>query len=179
MVQGKKIESVTIEELFTSCTDGSIPVLIDVKHDALTWEDEQYEQEDGHLRLINSPTSVRYEGHKYLPSFFSFTIPQEDGQKVGKTSVVISAIDQRVVQLIRSIKTKPRMTIVALFAKPTETSFAFSKVFHYEFEASNASWDDSTAKWDLVFDPITQMNVPKDLGTKTRCPGIIKESVTS
>lgn len=175
MAQGKKIESVTIEELFASGTDGSIPVLIDVTHDALVWDDDQYEQENGHLRLINSPTAVRYDGHKYLPSYFSFTLPQEDGQKIGKTSVVISAIDQRVVQLIRSIKTKPRMSIVAFFAKPTETSFAFSKVYHYKFEASNASWDDSTAKWDLVFDPITQMNVPKDLGTRTRCPGIIQE----
>lgn len=172
---GKKIESATLEELFASNTSGSLPILIDVRHDALKWTDRTYEQDDKHLRLINAPTAVRYDGHKYLPAYFSFTMPQEDGNKIGQSSITISTIDQRIVELIRTIRTRPIMVIEAMFTKPTDNTFAFSRIYHYEFEAKSATWDDSTAKWDLVFDPVMQMNVPKDLGTKTRCPGVLVE----
>lgn len=175
MPQGRKIETATLEELFSSNTSGTFPVLVDVRHDALKWDDDTYEQEDGHLRLINDQTAVRFGGKKYLPSYFSFTMPQEDGTKIGQTSITISAVDQRIIELIRSIKTRPILVIEALFAKPSENTFAFSRIYHYEFEAKSVNWDDTTAKWDLVFDPTGQMNIPKDLGTMTRCPGILQQ----
>lgn len=39
----------------------------------------------------------------------------------------------------------------------------------------DVTWDDTTAKWNLVFDPVMQMNVPKDLGTKSRNPGVLQQ----
>lgn len=175
MPQGRNIESTTLEELFSSSTSGSLPILIDIRHDALKWQDKSLEQEDKHMRLINAPTAVRYNGKKYLPAVFSYTLPTEDGTKIGNTSITISAIDRRVVELIRSIKTYPIAVIEAFFTKIDGNSYAFSRLYHYEFQMRDVTWDDSTAKWNLVFDPVMQMNVPKDLGTKSRNPGVLQQ----
>lgn len=173
MPQGRNIESTTLEELFSSSTAGSLPILIDIRHDALKWKDSSLEQEDRHMRLINAPTAVRYNGHKYLPAVFGYTMPTEDGTKVGNSTITISAIDQRVVELIRSIRTPPVAVIEAFFTKPTEDSFAFSRLYHYEFEMRDVTWDATTAKWILVFDPVMQINVPKDLATRSRVPAVL------
>lgn len=181
MPQGREIESATLEELFSETTSGSFPVLMDIRHDALVWSSnkdkdiQDLQQKDGHLRLINSNTAVKYNGERYLPANFSYTLPTEDGAKVSQTSITISAVDRRIVELIRSIKSSPIAVIEAFFTKPTETSFAFSRLYHYEFKMKDVTWDDVTAKWTLVFDPVMQVNVPKDLGTKSRNPSILVE----
>lgn len=181
MPQGRSIESTTLQELFGESTSGSLPILIDIRHDALKWssinEDgvSDLQQEDGHLRLINASTTVRYNGKRYLPSNFAYTLPSEDGAKISQTSITISAVDKRVVELIRSIRTSPTAVIESFFTKPTETTFAFSRLCHYEFLMKDVSWDDVTAKWSLVFDPVMQINVPKDLGTKSRNPAVLVE----
>lgn len=171
MPQGKKnIDTLTIKELFSSKTDGSIPVLLDIQHDEIVWQDADTEQERGHLRLINSTTAVRYAGHKYLPAYFSYVMPKEDGSTIGNTSITISSIDRRVIEVIRSINSNPMCTIEAFYTKLSDSEFMFSKLNHYDFEMTSVSWDDTTAKWSLVFDPASQINIPIDLGTKTRCP---------
>lgn len=184
MPQGNKnIDSITLEELFSSSTDGSIPILLDIIHDEITWSDEKDEsgkyndlsQEEGHLRLINSTTPVRYNGNKYLPSFFSYAAPSVDGKTVANTSITISAIDQRIVEVIRSIKSKPICIIEAFYTKLSDYEFMFHKLNHYEFEMSSVTWDESTAKWNLIFDPASQVNVPIDLATKFRAPNAEQE----
>lgn len=175
MPQGRNIESITLQELFASSTAGSLPILIDIRHDALKWSDPSLQQEDGHMRLINAPTAVRYNNKRYLPSVFTYTMPTEDGSKVGNSSITISAIDKRIIELIRSIKTYPIAVIEAFFTQPTDNTYVFSRLYHYEFQMKDVTWDNTTAKWNLVFDPVMQMNVPKDLGTKSRNPGVLVE----
>ena len=168
---GKNIESTTLEELFSQDTDGHIPILLDIEHEDVCCDERSNgEQEDGHLRLINNSVPGRYEGKKYIPCYFSFEVPSEDGQKVGDTSITISAIDQRIIEIIRSIKSKPTATVIAAFAKINDTKIMFSKLYHYRFEMSNANWDGITAKWNLTFDPMMKQNVPVDKATAQRCP---------
>lgn len=169
MRQDRNIESITIEELFKQSVNASIPILIDIQHDDIKWEDN--EQENGHLRLINDSTAVRYENHTYLPAIFSFTMPEENGQKIGNTSVTVSAIDKRIVEIIRSINSKARCTFMAFFAKQ-DASYYFSKLYNYEFEMDSVTWNGITAQWNLVFDPVMQLNVPRDLGTISRFPSV-------
>lgn len=174
--QGKETETWTIKELFSQSSGGTIPILIDIQHEKIVWQDGSTEQENGHLRLINDTVPVRYNGHKYMPARFDFKLPSEDGKKVGNTSVGISAIDQRIIEVIRSIGDKPPKAIFeAFFAKRgtgADLSFIFSKIYQYEFSMISANWNDVTAQWDLVFDDVMNYNVPKDLGTQLRCPAV-------
>lgn len=171
----KNIETVTVEELLSRDTGGSIPILVDIEHSDIVWNDGSSDQEDGHLRLINANYTVKYDGHTYRPSVFTFTLPSEDGKKVGSTTITISAIDQRVIEVIRSVETKPTATIVAFFSKEDST-ITFSKIYNYVFEMDSVSWDGVSAKWSLVFDPVMNKNIPRDLATAARCPAVNTES---
>lgn len=175
MSQGKQIETLTLEELLGSSTEGSIPILLDIRHDELVWNDGSLEQENGHFRLINSTTAVKFNGHKYYPAVFDCNMPTEDGNKVGNTSITVSSIDRRVVEIIRSITTNPTCVIEAYFTKINDSEFMFSKLNHYEFQMTSVTWDDTTAKWNLVFDPSMQINIPVDVGTKSRNPAAVVE----
>ena len=179
MTQGKTITVATLKELFEENSSGVIPILADVQHDGIVWTDNSYEQEDHHLRLINDTCAVKYNGHKYLPSNFSFTMPEENGKKIGSTTITISAIDQRITEIIRSITEKaPKLVIESFFVKRDvdgNTAYAFSKMCHYEFEMTNVRWDSLNAQWDLVFDSTMQLNVPLDEANDLRCPAINEE----
>lgn len=179
----KNFEQATIEELLAEKTDGSFPVLIDIQHDEIVWAENTSsytgDQENGHLRLINANYSVMYKGdsleaHRYLPCAFTFTLPEENGKKVGTTSIQISAIDKRIIEVIRSVSTKPKAVIEAFFVR-NDNSITFSKLYKYQFEMDSVSWDGVSAKWNLVFDPTMQLNIPRDLATQTRCPAVVEE----
>lgn len=171
-MNGRTIEAVTFAELFKDYTDGSFPVLMDIYHEDITWSSDDTEQEQGHLRLINANYKVKYEGNIYQPAHFNFVAPSEDGKTIGSTSVSISAIDRRIVEVIRGINSKPAASIVAVFAKTDNNSVIFSKLSQYEFEMTNVSWNGVSATWNLIFDPTASLNVPRDLATSVRCPGI-------
>lgn len=177
----KTIEYTTLEELFNTDTDGSFPLLMDIEHESINWEGTtseidvtDLEQDNCHLRLINAPYAVKYQGKKYLPAYFAFTPPSVDGKTIGSTSVTISAIDQRVIKIIRAIDNKPKATFVALFSKK-DSVITFSKLYRYIFEMNAVSWDGVSAKWNLVFDPAMQLQVPRDKGTNLRCPAVLQK----
>lgn len=171
------IETVTLQELFNGTSDGEIPILIDIYHPDIVWEDESTGQEQEHLRLINNNLSVKYDGKKYLPSHFSFVLPGVDGKKIENSSITISAIDKRVVDVIRSIKDRPVCTVEAFYTKLSDTRFSFSKLYKFKFQMSSVSWNGVSAKWELIADPANNVNLPRDLATITNCPGVsqIKE----
>lgn len=171
-MQGRSLEIETLKELFDQNQSGNIPVLVEIKHPEIKWKDNSQEQENGYLRLINAPMAVMFNGHKYLPSVFQFSIPKEDGSKVGDTSITISSIDQRIIEVIRAIKTNPIATIEAFYSKISDDEYMFSKLYHFEFKMGSCSWDDVTAKWTLEYDPAMQINVPKDKATTFRCPAV-------
>ena len=179
MTQGKNIPIVTLKELMEQNIAGTIPVLIDIQHDSIVWEDGD-EQENGHLRLVNDSIAIRYKGDEdtaktYYPACFSFTPPSEDGKTVGNTKVTVSAIDQRIIKIIRSIDSKARARFVAFFAKK-ESNYFFQKLYNYEFEMQSVNWNGITADWTLVFDPTMKLNVPRDLGTSVRFPSVTENN---
>lgn len=174
MPQGRNIESITLQELFAQDTDGNIPILLDIQSDEIFWEDQA--QENGHLRVVNNNVAVMFEGKKYLPAFFSFDQPSEDGTKVGDTSITISAIDQRVIEIIRSITQKPIAVIDALFTRIDDAKIMFSKLYHYRFQMSDVTWDGVSAKWKLTFDPAMALNVPVDEAIETRVPAAYEQN---
>jgi hypothetical protein len=109
-----------------------------------------------------------------MSSVFTFSPPQEDGKKVGNANITISAIDKRIIEIIRSVSSKPVATIEAFFVK-NDNEVSFSRLFNYEFEMTSVSWDGVSAKWNLVFDPVSILNIPRDLATQARCPAVVKE----
>lgn len=164
-------------------------------------ENEKYaklvqEQEDGHLRLINDTQAVKKREvvvkknedgtvtresviRTYLPSSFSFNPPSYNGKSVGTASIQMSAIDKRITQILRSIKIPCEVTVTSCFAKEIsekgEEIYRFYDLENLKFYAESASVDGVTATLSLTSDKIYQTQVPIDIATSDRVPGIVKE----
>lgn len=178
MIQGKNINSVTLKELFNEDTSGVFPLLADIQHDNIIWHDDSMEQEDGHFRIINDNAAVKYKGQRFIPCNFSFTFPSEDGKKIGNTTITVSAIDQRIIEIVRSINNIPPVLVIkSVYVRRTiedKIAYEFHDLAEYRFKMNNCRWSESTAQWDLVFDSSMQINVPIDMGTEFRNPAINK-----
>ena len=106
-----------------------------------------------------------------MPCSFDFTRPSEDGKKIGNATISISALDQRIIEIIREIKDDEPVAVIEAFFMKEGNDFLFSKLYHYDFLMKSVDWSDISANFELIFDNTMQQNVPKDLGTIFRCPG--------
>lgn len=169
----KRIETIAMEEIFKQNMEGFLPVLVDIFSPDIKWQGSDDKQENCHLRLVNDTSDIVYKGKTYAASCFNFTPPTEDGKKIEGASITISAIDQRVIELIRLAEIDCKISIVASFAKQVDdegTKFYFTEMQNFTFTMKNVTWNRTTAQWTLVFDETMQLNIPRDLATEIKCP---------
>ena len=175
----KNIDVVTISDLWKKDNDGYMPVLMEIYNPDIKWESSSYEQDDCYLRLIANDSKVIYKGKTWLPCAFTFSPPETDGQKVGTASVTISALDARVRFLLRTIRISCDVRIVAMFAKMEKDDssgkfvYKFAPLDSFDFEMQQATATNTTATFSLTFKSSLQQNVPFDLATSDRVPGVV------
>ena len=116
-MNNKNIQTIAMEEIWKSQSDGYLPVLLEIYNPDIVWNDESLKQENGYLRLISDSNGCVYKGNYYLPSVFEFSMPEEDGKKIGNSTLTVSAIDSRVIKLLRSIEIMCEIIIIATFVK--------------------------------------------------------------
>jgi len=168
----KNIQTVALEELWKQNTSGHIPVLLEIFNPDIKWEDNSLEQENMYLRVIDDTNAVVYRGKKYLPAKFNFTPPEETGKTVGQSTITLSAIDDRVVQMLRSIELQCDVTVMAMFAKETTASgkstYKFLPLDNLKTRMPNATYDRITAQLNLAYKDVLKLNVPRDKATKNQ-----------
>lgn len=172
----KVIETVALEELWKQDMDGHLPVLLEIFNPDIKWSDGSYDQQNMYLRVINDSNPIRYHDHTYLPASFQFTPPEENGKNVGQASITISAIDSRVVQMLRSVELQCEVTVVACYAKETTqnntTTYKFFPLDNINFKMNTASYNNTTAQLNLTFKDVMKLNVPRDKATKNILPSV-------
>lgn len=176
----KKINLIPLEEIWKQDTDGHLPVLLEIFNPDLKWEDGSLEQENMYMRVINDSNGVVYKGKKYVPAAFSFVPPEEDGSKIGQATITLSAIDSRVVQMLRSVELQSEVTVVAAFAKKTvvqengkeKTTFMFYPLDSLKAKMTSANYNRTTAQLTLVYKDVLKLNVPRDVATKDQLPSV-------
>ncbi len=167
----RNIHALALEELWKQDIDGYLPVLFEIYNPDIKWDDDSLEQENMYLRIINDSNPVWYKGKKYIPCHFEFTPPSEDGKSLGAATASISAIDNRVVQLLRSIQVQCEVNVVAAFAK-ADTTYRFLPMENYKFEMQSATYNATTATFNLINRNVMKLNVPRDIATKNRLPSV-------
>lgn len=171
----KNLTTITMEEIWKSKSDGFIPALLEIYNPDIKWDDSnQFEQENCYLRVISNTESVIYKGKRYLPCKFDFTMPEENGQKIGNASLTISAIDSRVIELLRSIDISCEVTIKAFFAKKNNL-VCFHPIDSLKSSAPTVSYDKTTAKFNLVFKDSLQINIPNAIATQDKLPSVVEQ----
>ena len=172
----KHIQTVAMEEIWKKNTDGHLPVLLEIYNPDIKWNDGSLEQENMYLRVIDDSNPVVYKGKKYLPARFEFTPPEEDGKTIGQATITISAIDSRVVQMLRSIELQCEITVMATFAKVTRANgsaiMKFCPLEQLKARVPSATYNRTTAQLNLVFKDVLKLNVPRDTATKNLLPSV-------
>lgn len=172
----KKIDSVTLEEIWAENTDAHIPVLLDIYNPFILWgENNDGSQENCHLRVINDSNTVIFKGKKYIPCALSFKAPQEDGTKIGTASITISALDSRVQQLVAQIRNVSDVDVVAAFVKSDEKTYRFRELSKWKFQIETATVNRSTATFNLVANNVFNLNVPRDTMDKNQLNSMVEQ----
>lgn len=170
-----------------------LPVLLDIMHPDIYWEYPESEdpevlkkrQQNGHLRLVYDPKGMMYKGDNdapvwYAPCFFSIKMPKEDGKSKGDTTISISCVDSRIIEVIRSIDEDLTCHIDALYSKINSENgkvrYTFTKLHGRNFEMGDVTWDGLQAQWNLNPDSIMDLNIPKDMGSRFRLPSITEKN---
>lgn len=178
----RNINTQTFDDFSQRGLEGFLPVLVDIRHPGITWNDSV--QQNGHLRLVNDTKGMMYKGNDtepkyYAPCNFQFKLPKEDGKTKSKASITISALDSRIIEVIRSIEEDLTCRIVGMYSKITsadgKVKYVFSKMYSRKFEMSNVSWNGVTAEWELEPDSIADINAPKDKGSLFRFPSLMEK----
>jgi len=165
------LRTVTMEEIWKSTSDGYIPALLEIYNPDIKWDDPSLEQENCYLRVISDTNSVIYKGKRYLPCKFTFTLPEETGQKIGEASIVISTIDSRVISILRSIELQCTVKITAFFAKEG-SKYKFYYLDSFKATLPSVTYNRSTASFKVVFKDALQVNVPAETATKDKLPSV-------
>lgn len=172
----KNIQTVAMEEIWKKSSDGHIPVLLEIFNPDLRWNDGSLEQENMYLRVIDDSNPVIYKGKKYIPACFEFTPPEEDGKTIGQASITLSAIDSRVVQMLRSIELQCDVKVMAAFMKITKENGGITYKFYPIEELCarmpSANYNRATAQLTLAFKDVLKLNVPRNIATKNRLPSM-------
>lgn len=172
----KNIQVVALEEIWKQNSEGHIPVLLEIYNPDLKWNDNSLDQENTYLRVIDDSNAVVYGGKKYIPARFEYTPPEENGKNIGQASIVLSAIDGRVDQMLRSIELPCEVTVMAVFAKGTmangRTIYQFYPLDNLKTTMNAATYNKTTAQLTLVYKDVLKLNVPRDKATKDQLPSI-------
>lgn len=156
-----------MEEIWKSQSDGWLPALLEIYNPDIKWEDDSLGQENCFFRVISDTNAVTYKGKRYLPCRFDFTMPEENGKKVGNATVTISTIDSRVIRILRSIELPCEVSIKAFFAKKGSV-LKFCPVDSMRSTLPSATYNRVTASFTLIFKDVLQLNVPAEVATNDK-----------
>lgn len=183
MVVKRNIQAQTFTAISQKSDSIVLPILLDVYHPSIIWAEDDIEQDNGHLRLVNDVIALRYKGDEkepkvYMPCKFEYKPPKEDGKKKNTASISISCIDQRMIEVIRSVPEGLKCNVVALYSKITDddgkVKYIFQKMGTYDFSMYSCQWNGVTATWSLDPDETMEYSVPRDVGSPFRIPSVIE-----
>lgn len=160
-----------MEEIWKSQSDGWLPALLEIYNPDIKWEDSSLGQENCYFRVISDTNAVTYKGKRYIPCRFEFTPPEEDGKKIGNATITISAVDSRIVRILRSIDMQCEIRITAFFAKK-DNKIKFYPLDSLKATLPSASYNRSTATFNIIFKDVLQMNVPAEVATQDKLPSV-------
>lgn len=170
----KNLQTITMEEIWKSQSDGYLPCLLEIYNPDIKWTDNSLEQENCYLRVISDTNSVVYKGKRYLPSRFNFQMPEENGKQIGSANLSISTIDARVIQILRSIDIPCEITIKAFFAKKGSV-IKFNPLDSITMIAPSVTYNRLSAQFNLVFKDTLSINVPAEIATKDKLHSVLEK----
>ena len=137
---------------------GCTPVLIKIYHEDLAEP----------LYLTDNNEDLIYNGQTYKKAYFNVTLPEVTKDSMGTATIEIGCVDQRLIEIVRTLTTPPNIKFVATYLEEG----VFSNLAGYDMIMSNIKWTAATMTADLTLDLVLNYEFPSGSFTAFNCPGI-------
>lgn len=152
-----------LREIYRLETSAMFPALLKISY--------TIDSVPGQLRLVNNTEDMVFEGETFSAASFKYTAPKHTDKKVGNGTLSISCADQKIIEIIRSIKDRAQAEVVAAFYYDQGT-IVFEGLEEWKFDLTKVTWDEIVATWQMEYDNRMSLLVPCDKMTAQKCPGI-------
>ena len=149
---------ITYQDLAKRFLDGSTPILCKIEHEDL----------DEPIYLTDNNKSITYEENVYQPCFMKAKLPDSSSDTNGNATITISAVDQQMIRLARTIDTPATFTIEACFYK----SGVISRLDGYQFSMTGITCDAVSFTAQLTNDLALEYAFPNGESTPITTPGV-------
>lgn len=150
--------TITYQDLAKKYLDGSTPILCKIEHEDL----------DEPIYLTDNNKPITYEENVYQPCFMKATLPESSSDTNGSATITISAVDQQMIRLARTIDTPATFTIEACFYK----SGVISRLDGYQFSLTGITCDAISFSAQLTNDLALDYAFPSGESTPITTPGV-------
>ena len=127
------------QELFKSQSGMCLPFLIQISHASWNSGTPYY--------FVNNTESVTYDGNTYLPFPFSFDPPDETDSGITNARLTIDAVDQSIIEMIRTVPSAPTVTIIAAYIYDT-----IEELVPWTFTFRNVQYQAETVSGELIYE---------------------------
>lgn len=129
-------------------TDEVFLVLLAITHPDLAGLEASYPEldlEGGALRFVANTEDIVSNGHTYTAFGFSLILPDEGDDAAQLATLVIDNVDRRIALTLRSLQTKPGVSVQVVLASEPD----YVEEDYPQFEFAGASWDALEVKAEL------------------------------
>lgn len=120
------------------------------------------------IRVVNNTENITSGGNVYVAFPFEIKLPNLSSEDMPRATITICNVDRQIVQAIRSISSKPDITLSLILAGDPNTI----EVGPYEFKLSGVSYDAFTVEGTLSYDNFLDEPYPGDKFTPGQFPGL-------
>ena len=156
-----------LHEMLRQDTQAKFPYLIHISHKTL-----------GNWYYCNSGESIAFNGHTYKPALFSIESPEKTSTSMKDTRLTLSIVDSEGDDWIANIRnsgnTRFEMEMSAVILYYDDSALpVVEELESNSFVLTEASWEDISVSWNVVFDDNMNLLVPIDVAGAANVPGCV------
>ena len=146
-------------ELLKSQKTASFPQLIHITN-------EDY----GDFYFCNYYKDVSYNGNLYLSRCFTINPPEKTSKEIGNATLNFSIINNNFVEMIRNTSKPSYISFIGMIVYNDDK---IEPIEENRFILRNATWNDSSLTWNMVFDERMDILIPCDIMNSLTCAGCV------
>lgn len=150
---------ITYQDLSKRFLAGSTPILCKIEHESL----------DEPIYLTDNNKPIIFEENNYMPCYMKAKLPSSSADSDGSASITISAVDQQMIQLSRTINSPATFTILACYYPRTGI---ITKLDSYKFSLTGITCDAVSFSAELTNDLALNYSFPNGESTPITTPGV-------
>lgn len=108
------------------------------------------------IRVVHNHEDIVSNGETYLAFFFGLELPEERGETMSGSRIVIDNVDRQIVDAVRRAVGRPQLTLEVVLASDPHTVEAGPFVFVLD----NVEYDATTVTGEAVFEEIINRRCP-------------------